>query len=164
MLIAVLSDSHDNIWNLNKILKMAVREGAEMLIHCGDFCAPFVFGELAVFGGDVHCVFGNVDGDKLLMADFAYNRFSNIRLHGDLGELDAGGRKIGFVHSPKIGRALAAGGGYDAVFYGHSHEAKSEKVGNCLLVNPGEVMGRINEPSFCLYDTDKAGVRHLKLK
>ena len=39
MIIAVLSDIHDNIWKLEEVLRGL--GGAEELIFCGDFCAPF---------------------------------------------------------------------------------------------------------------------------
>jgi putative phosphoesterase len=71
MIIAVFSDSHDNMWNLNKALEMAAEKQAELLIHCGDYCAPFVLIDLARFRGEVHGIFGNVDGDKYLITDWA---------------------------------------------------------------------------------------------
>ncbi len=50
MLIAVMSDSHDNIWNLQKALGIVKEKGAEMIIHCGDFVAPFMLKELEEAG------------------------------------------------------------------------------------------------------------------
>jgi hypothetical protein len=38
--IAVLSDSHDNIWALDEALNLM--RDAEAVIHCGDLIAPFV--------------------------------------------------------------------------------------------------------------------------
>jgi len=164
MIIAVFSDSHDNIWNLSKALEIVAEEQAELLVHCGDYCAPFVLAELAKFGGDIHGVFGNVDGDKFLMADFIHTKFTNITLYDDVGELEVEGVKVAFVHKLKIARALAATGDYQAVFFGHTHEKMSERIGNCLLVNPGEIMGRINTPSFCLFDTDKKEIQHIEVE
>jgi len=37
MIIAVMSDSHDNIWNLRKALAIIKEKRAGMIIHCGDF-------------------------------------------------------------------------------------------------------------------------------
>ena len=163
MIVAIFSDSHDNVWNLEKAMERVAEEQAEILIHCGDYCAPFVLAELAKFRGEVHGIFGNVDGDKFLMADFVHTKFSNITLHGDVGELDIEGRKVAFVHDPKLARALAATAEYDIVFYGHTHEKAEHQVGSCLIVNPGEIMGRINTPSFCLYNTEKNSVNYIML-
>ncbi len=163
MIMAVFSDSHDNVWNLNRALKIAGEKQAELLVHCGDYCAPFVLIELAKFKGEVHGAFGNVDGDRFLMANFTNTKFSNITLHGDIGELDAQGAKIAFVHSPKVAKALASTGDYEAVFYGHTHEKAIEKVGSCLVVNPGEIMGRLSPASFCLYYTEKKEAKHIDI-
>jgi hypothetical protein len=42
MLIAVMSDSHDNIWNLRKAVEIIKDRQAGLLIHCGDFIAPYL--------------------------------------------------------------------------------------------------------------------------
>ncbi len=163
MVVAVFSDSHDNVWNLNKALHLVAEEGAGILIHCGDYCAPFVLLDLARFKGRVHGVFGNVDGDKYLMTDWAHTKLNNITLHGDIGELDIEGTRIAFVHSPKVANGLALTGEYEAVFHGHTHERSIKKVGDCLMVNPGEIMGRLHTPSFCIYDAEKKKVRHVEI-
>ena len=42
MKIAVMSDTHDNIWNLEDALAIIKDEKADLIIHCGDFVAPFM--------------------------------------------------------------------------------------------------------------------------
>lgn len=46
MHLAILSDIHDNIWQPEKVLIRL--EGADALIFCGDFCAPFTLKQIAV--------------------------------------------------------------------------------------------------------------------
>ena len=41
MKLAIISDVHDNVWNLERVLAAISRDGAQALIMCGDFCAPF---------------------------------------------------------------------------------------------------------------------------
>jgi uncharacterized protein len=150
MRIAILSDTHDNIWVLEQLLAGLQ---ADTLLFCGDFCAPFSLAQIAEgFRGPVHVVFGNNDGDKLLMSQIA-SRFSHVTLHGDLAELELDGRKVVVSHYPQIGRALARSGVYDLVCYGHSHESTVEQVGSAVLVNPGEVMGRFGRSTYAVYDT-----------
>ena len=45
--IAILSDTHDNIANLEKAMAQIRTSGAEVLLHCGDLCAPFMVSRLA---------------------------------------------------------------------------------------------------------------------
>ena len=151
MKIAVLSDAHDNIWNVEKALGML--GGPEAMIFCGDFCAPFTLKMLADgFSGPTHCVLGNNDGDALLLAQIA-SQTENVTLYQGTGHVEYDGRDLAFAHYPVIGRALARSGAYDAVFSGHTHRVTIEVFGETLWANPGEIMGRYGEPSFGLYDT-----------
>lgn len=152
MIVAVISDIHDNLWQL----ALALREIAlaEAAIFCGDFCAPFTLDELAArFGQPIYAVFGNNDGDKVLHTTVA-SRHPNVTLLGEFGEVELGGRLIAVTHHPEIGRALAGANRYDVVCSGHTHAAHSEQIGATLWLNPGEVMGRFGHSSFALYDTD----------
>jgi len=99
----------------------------------------------------VHVVWGNNDGDKWLLTRNA-TAAGNVTLHGELAEIELGGRKIAANHYPHIARHLAESGSYDIVFYGHDHAAHQEQLGNTLLVNPGEVMGRFGKSTFATYD------------
>lgn len=151
MRIAVCSDIHDNIWKLATVLKNIW--GWDALVFCGDFCAPFTLAQIAEgFAGPIHVVWGNNDGDKWLLTGNARSA-GNVTLHGDLAELDIGGRNIALNHYPGIARGLALSGLYDAVFYGHDHTPYQERVGGTLLLNPGEVMGRFGKSTFAAYDT-----------
>ena len=152
MLVAVLSDSHDHILNLRRALRLAAERGAAAVIHCGDLVAPFMLRELAAFGGPVHIVFGNNEGDILLHTRVAAE-LPSLTLHGLLGQIELGGRRLAFTHILELARPLAASGQFAAVFFGHTHTAHTERVGGCLLLNPGDVMGKDAQPSFVLYDT-----------
>ncbi len=152
MKIAVISDSHDHLFPLRAALERAQEAGAEMLIHCGDLVAPFVVGELKQFDGPVHVVFGNNDGDILLLSQQAAG--SNVELHGTVVTLDPGGRTILATHDPTIAEAHAATDEYDAVFYGHVHQAGEKRIGDTLLLGAGELMGYKEQPSFAIYDTE----------
>jgi len=138
MKIGIISDTHDRIEKTNKAMQMIKEKGASVLIHCGDLCAPFMLNELSKFEGEVHCVFGNID-DRFLAPNRA--RELGINFHGDIAELEFDGKKIAVNHYPNIAEGLASTGKYDLVLYGHNHIADKRKIGNTLLVNPGEIMG-----------------------
>lgn len=152
MKIAVLSDIHDNIWNLEKAL--AQLDGVEQLIFLGDFCAPFSLKQIAeAFNGPIHCVPGNNDGDMFLLLNIAMAA-GNVTYYRPIGTLTAGGCAIAFTHYPEVAEGLVATGKYQAVFSGHTHQFMQTRVGNTLWVNPGEVMGRWGDPGFIIYDTE----------
>jgi putative phosphoesterase len=149
-----MSDSHDNIWNMRKAVAALRAKGAELIIHCGDFVAPFMLKELAAAELPVHGVFGNNDGDRYLLTRTALTEFKNITLHGPLfGTITADGARLAFSHYREAALGLAADGQYEAVFFGHSHVHEHFKTGNTLVLNPGEIMGKDGSPGFVVMDT-----------
>lgn len=159
MKIGIVSDSHDHLENLRRVIERLREEGVEAVIHCGDFCAPFVLHELDALGVPVHGVFGNVDGDRHLMTRFALTELEHVELYGEVAEIELGGWRIGVNHYPVLAEGLASTGRFDLVAYGHSHEAESRRVGECRLVNPGEIMGRKGTVGYAVVDTVADEVR-----
>jgi uncharacterized protein len=155
--LAVISDSHDHLENLGRVLDDVRGQGAEAVIHCGDYCAPFILHELESLGIPVHGVFGNVDGDRHLMTRIALTELEHVTLHGDTAELELGGLRIAANHFPSLAEGLAHTGRFDLVVHGHTHEADLRTVGECVPLNPGEIMGRLGTVGWALVDT--AGLR-----
>jgi len=151
MRVAILSDIHDNIWKLDAALKQL--QDADVLICCGDLCAPFIVAQLAEgFSGPIHIVFGNNDGDPFRISQVA-GRYDHVTLHGEFAELTLDGKRFAVVHFPEMGRPIAASGLYDVVCYGHNHEYEVAREGKTLKINPGEIMGRFGHSTFVIYDT-----------
>jgi len=162
MIVAILSDIHDNLPALRKAL--AQSQAAEVVVCCGDLCSPFVAKELGQgFAGPVHIVFGNNDGDRFRIAANA-QRFPQLQFHGEYVELELGGKKFAVNHFDNIGRALAAGGGFDVVCFGHNHRFEISTAGRTLIVNPGEVYGGLTgQSTFVLYDTTRGEAERVDL-
>jgi len=155
MLIGVFSDVHDNLDNLQQAIEIFKARGVEALIFCGDFCSPIPSRAMAAaFAGDIYCVFGNGDGDRFLISNAAHSQFPNLKLHGEHAELEFEGVKVAVTHYPFYAQALARTGDYQAVFSGHTHERHEERFGECLWVNPGEVLGWKGQPSCVIYNTE----------
>ena len=162
MRIAVCSDIHDNIWKLERALPGMSK--ADVLIFCGDFCAPFTLTQLGQgFKGPVHAVLGNNDGDQRLLLQMA-EKAGNVTLHGQVAELEIDGVRIAVNHYPEIARGLAASGSYDIVCYGHDHTLNEEKIGDTLLVNPGEIMGRFGRSTYIIIDASSRAVEVVEVK
>lgn len=163
MTIAVFSDIHDNIWNLETALTRLRDFGPERLFFLGDFCAPFTLAQLAEgFSGPIDVVFGNNDGDTYLLTTIA-GQHDHVTLHGQLAHLDVDGQAVALNHYPDIAEGLAAAGTWDAVFSGHDHRKYVRTVGKTLWANPGEVMGRFGEPSFGIWDTTAGTFTHVDI-
>ena len=163
MILAVMSDTHDHIWNARKALEFVKERGAEAIIHCGDFIAPFMLKELDQAQIPVHGVFGNNDGDQYLLTKMSLTEFPNITLYGLMGELKFSDFRVAFTHYRAVADGLAASGQFDLVCFGHSHEAFLGKTGKTDLLNPGEVMGKDGSPGFYMVDTSTKKYEQISL-
>ncbi len=163
MWVAIVSDSHDNLWKVDAA-REALRR-AEALLHCGDWVAPFTLKRFIdiMAGRPIHGVFGNNDGERRLLARMAAAH-PNVHLHGDFAVVTLGGLRFALTHYPEIARPLAASGQFDVVCYGHDHQAHHETVGHTLLLNPGELFGGLTgRSSFILFDTTQRAVHWVDL-
>ncbi|MCO6489876.1 MAG: YfcE family phosphodiesterase [Phaeodactylibacter sp.] len=142
MKLTILSDIHDNVWNLKKALAGPAVQQTDALLCCGDLCAPFIIRLLGEgYARPIHIVLGNNDGDVASIIRVADN-FEHVHLHGEYFRGEFGGRTLAMNHYPIKGRILAESGQYDVVCYGHDHQLnRGEKTGNTLLLNPGAIMG-----------------------
>ncbi len=142
MKFAIVSDTHDNIKNFNKIIDFLNKEKIEVILHCGDICNQETIDEAVKnFKGEIKFVIGNGDYE-----------LENIP---ETMEIEFDGKKIFFNHYPDVAKKMAESGKYDLVFYGHTHKPWEEKIGSCRLVNPGESAGQHLKPTFAIYDTKK---------
>jgi putative phosphoesterase len=161
MKIAIMSDTHDNIWNLEDALEIIKNEKAGLIIHCGDFIAPFMLKELDKADIPVYGVLGNNDGSQYLLTKTALTITENFTLFDLIGHVEVENFRICFTHQEEVAEGLAATGKYDLVCFGHSHEYKLGQIGDTIFLNPGEIMGKNGEPGFCIVDSETREVtRH----
>lgn len=134
MLIGIMSDTHDNLIYVKKAIELFNKRKVEYVIHAGDYTSPFT---LKLFK-ELNCkyvgIFGNNDGDKLLLLERAEGNIQNQPYIFTLNN-----RKIIVMHEHNIVDALADSGHFDVVIYGHTHTPDIRKVKNTLVINPGEV-------------------------
>ena len=108
----------------------------------------------------MHAVFGNNDGDRVLL----------VRRAGDFCTFSDGtcivtldGRKIVVLHYPDLGEDLFRLGAYDLVIYGHNHQVRVEG-GEKKLLNPGTCSGYLaKSATVALVETRTMGVEILEL-
>ncbi len=148
MIIGVISDTHDHLANIRKAVSLFSTRGAEVILHGGDFCSPFTLPEfkpLTDAGVKMHAIFGNNDGDRMMLARRGEG-FCTFR--DGTYVLSLGGKRIVLLHYPDVAEDLFKAGTFDLVIYGHNHQARIEGAARKLL-NPGTCSG---------YLTDKATV------
>jgi putative phosphoesterase len=136
MHIGIISDSHDNMPALHKAVEIFTARKAEHVIHAGDFTSPFTFRALKHLQCGFTGVFGNNDGEKILL-----HKLSGERIFSQPHVFELAGRKIVVMHEHHVVDALAESGRYDLVVCGHTHQPDIRTIGKTLVVNPGEAGG-----------------------
>ncbi|MFB6150507.1 MAG: metallophosphoesterase [Haloarculaceae archaeon] len=134
MKIGVIADTHDDSGVIEQAVSRFSAESVDVVIHCGDFVAPFS-AEPFDREFEFYAVRGNNDGEWALgdvVGDFG-------TYLGEMGELSFDGAEVAVYHgtSEPIVDALVDCGRYDYVFHGHTHEYVHEERGGTVRINPG---------------------------
>lgn len=152
MLIGVIADTHDNLPQLYKAVEFFGQEGVDLVLHAGDFVSPFTAKPLRALRCPFRGVFGNNDGDKLLLRE----KFKDIGdIYEDCYEREIKGKKLILVHKEGLVDSLAKSNQYQIIIYGHTHKVDVQE-GEPLALNPGECGGWLSGKStVALLDTEK---------
>ncbi len=148
--LAVISDVHDNLANLNKALNYIRENKIDYLICTGDLQSPEAWQELNKLAIQVFAVKGNAD-DTLDLS-----KLSNLKIWQGFGEVELNGKKIIFSHYPEIIKKLIEQKPqyYDLALHGHSHQPWEEKFQNTKILNPGNVANIRYNPTFAIINLD----------
>lgn len=160
MKIGILSDTHGEIGRSIRALELLLARECGAIIHCGDIGNEDVWLELATLCRaheiPLHGVLGNVDVYEPELREFKND--DGIKLWGGHAEFEIDGKRIAILHGHEESRlgAAIAGGAFDYVFTGHTHQAGHYREGRTHIINPGAVY-RAHPPSIAVLDlaTDK---------
>ena len=136
MVIGIISDTHDHMDNIRKALKIFKEKNVKVILHAGDFVSPFTWRLFKDFKGEFYGVFGNNDGDRVLL-----KKMYGERIQNQIRELEIENKKIALMHEPQMIDSIALSDRFDLIVYGHMHEVDIRKINNTLIINPGEACG-----------------------
>jgi putative phosphoesterase len=156
LLIGLIADTHDNLPMVDKAVEELNLKGVSLVLHAGDYIAPFVILKLQELNAELIGVFGNNDGDRELLKK-KFNEATALEMRGNFAEIDVEGLKIALLHGheEELLKALINNESFDVVVHGHTHKAEVYQKGKTLVVNPGEACGYLSsETTFALFDTN----------
>jgi len=157
MLIGLISDTHDNLPMVEKAVRRLNDEEVCLVLHAGDYVAPFVIQKFKALNCRLIGIFGNNDGDYELLKK-RFSETSNCEVRGRFAQVNADGFRIALIHGDEaeLLNALVSCQYFDAVVYGHAHVAAASRNGKTMVVSPGEVCGYLTgKATLGLLDTDK---------
>ena len=138
MRIGVVSDTHNNLRNVRRIVDLLNEAGVERVVHTGDITQPKTLRVLGGLAAPLVGVYGNNDEREALARAAADLGFE---LHEPPLVLHWARRRILVVHDPlDLPARLDA---HDVVLHGHDHSRRIERAAGRLIFNPGECAGHL---------------------
>jgi len=138
MRIGVVSDTHDNLTNVRRIVELFNAAGVERVVHTGDITQARTLEVLARLDAPLVGVFGNNDQERDALERAA--AALDVHLVDPPLSLRWAGRSITVVHDPEHlhpERVREA----DVALHGHTHRRVVEARDGTLHFNPGECAG-----------------------
>jgi len=166
MKIAIISDIHENFHNLILALQAMEQHQIDQIICLGDLMNSGIAKLLATQVIPVYMIWGNNDGEKVEIVQAALQEKSNLTVSTNTYDfLERGERNIFITHYDDLAIPMAQSGEYDAVFYGHNHMEAVDQIGDCWVVNPGEIAAsKTKRSTFAIYDTEENTVDKIELQ
>tara|TARA_B100001109_G_C18579327_1_gene342537 strand:+ start:90 stop:581 length:492 start_codon:yes stop_codon:yes gene_type:complete len=140
MHIGIVSDTHNNLKNLKKIIDIFNDEKVDLVIHTGDITKASTLREFSKLNCKMKGVFGNSDrleeglqdACEELNFDFVEPPFI-IKLFN---------RDIAIFHEPdSIEEFIVENQNFDIILHGHTHRYREEVKNKTIIFNPGESAG-----------------------
>ncbi|MFW6123929.1 MAG: metallophosphoesterase [Acidobacteriota bacterium] len=137
-MIGIMSDSHDNCDAVKKAVSFFNTTKCDLVIHAGDFVAPFTAKVMEDLNCPVKAVFGNCDGERqgLRKAFKSLGSISEEPL-----KFTYKGVKFLVTHTHFKVNEYKAAGDDNVIIYGHTHKPEIRKGLQTLIINPGEAGG-----------------------
>jgi putative phosphoesterase len=157
MLIGAISDSHDNLPQIEKAVQALNNQKVGLVFHAGDYVAGFTIPKFKALNCKLIGVLGNNDGDHELLKK-RFSETTNCTIHDRFTTETIEGYRVALLHGheTELLNAIIDSESFDAVIHGHSHNLNIERKGKTLSINPGELCGYLTGKStLAILDTDK---------
>ena len=140
MKIGVVSDTHNNLKNIEIIINIFNDERVPMVIHTGDISNANTLEKFSKLNSELIGVYGNNDRNELGLKEVAQK--NNFQFQEPPRKLNMLGREIVIFHEPdNIDKFLLENKKTNVVLYGHTHRYENNKRNGVLFFNPGESAG-----------------------
>ena len=162
MRVGLIGDTHDRIPAIVELIRQMQAAGVGMVLHAGDYCAPFSLKPFEDAQVSLAGVFGRNDGDPEGLRSRAQTALG-MELFESPHSFEMSGQRILLIHD--IGdvqkRSIV---GHDIVVHGQTHQQEMKTRGDTLIVNPGEACGWLyGTPSAAILDLTTRRVEFLSL-
>ncbi len=147
MRIGVVSDTHNHLPNVSRIVEILNGARVDRVVHTGDITQAKTLELLARLDAPLHAVYGNNDLAERESLRSAAERL-DIHLCDPPLELDWADRRLWVVHDPRdfehtLPEARRQERAPALILHGHDHRYRLQEQGRTLVFNPGECAGHM---------------------
>jgi len=159
--IGILADTHDNRDNIQRAVAIFNQRAVGLVVHAGDFIAPFTVLDFKHLTCPMQMVFGNNDGERIGL-DSAFRPLGTL-LPGPRTFVYEG-KRILLMHEHTCLKEVCSSGALDVVIYGHTHVVDIQS-GEPLIINPGEAGGWLKgRATIALLDLERLAAELITLQ
>ena len=140
MKIGVVSDTHNNLKNIEIIINIFNDERVPIVVHTGDISNANTLEQFSKLNSKLIGVYGNNDRYELGLKEVAQK--NNFQFQEPPRRLNLLDREIVIFHEPdNIDQFLSENKMVNVVLYGHTHRYENNTKNGVLYFNPGESAG-----------------------
>ena len=140
MKIGVVSDTHNNLKNVTRIVELFNEAGVDRVVHTGDITQAKTLTKFASLTMPMYGVYGNNDEERDSL-DAAISEYG-FTFREPPFEFEWAEQKIIVVHDPlEFDGHLNST--HNLALHGHTHRYRHEAVEGSLVFNPGECAGHM---------------------
>ena len=140
MQIGIVSDTHNNLKNIDKTISLFNEERVSTVIHTGDIASARSLEKFSELKCKLVGVYGNNDRNEIGLKEVA--EINNFLFREPPNLLTLDDRNLAIFHEPDlIDDFLMQNENIDVVVHGHTHRYRKEIINGVLFFNPGECAG-----------------------
>ncbi len=140
MLVGVVSDTHNNIKNIENIINIFNKEEVNLVIHTGDISKAETLRLFSQLDCPMVGVFGNNDRFEKGLKEVCYEY--NFNFQDPPLSLTLEDKKIAIFHEPElIDGYIKEHIDVQLIIHGHTHRYREESLNDIIFFNPGESAG-----------------------
>ena len=146
MQIGVVSDTHNHLPNVSRIVELFNAAGVDRVVHTGDITQAKTLAVLAGLEAPLHGVYGNNDLERDSLEAAAARH--DFRICDPPLELSWAEQEIWVYHDPRQFETRLSSGKSDRaaptlILHGHDHRYRLEQRDRSRIFNPGECAGHL---------------------
>ena len=140
MLLGVVSDTHNNLKNIEVIIDIFNDAKVPIVIHTGDISNANSLEQFSKLNSKFIGVFGNNDRNEPGLIEVA--KRNNFQFQEPPRRLNLLEKEIVIFHEPdNVEQFLSENKMINVVLYGHTHRYENQTKNGVLYFNPGESAG-----------------------